>query len=100
MEQYQFRGVGDPGKLEEILHTFVDWAKSQNEAWLKPPPPLSEEEHRKLEDDNFWDSLGEEIGPEMCKHEECARKRIQYSVMCRQHHFEMVKRRAVPQRDS
>jgi immunity protein 53 of polymorphic toxin system len=100
VEANKFRSFGDPDKLEEILHTFVDWAKSQNEEWLKPPPPLSEEEQQKLEDDNFWISLGEEVGPEICKHEDCARKRIQYSVMCRQHHFEMVKRRPVPQRAS
>jgi hypothetical protein len=96
VEDNKFRGFGDPGKLEAILKIFIDWAKSQNEDWLKPPPPLSEEEQQKLEDGGFWSSLGEEIGPEICKHEGCDHKRIQYSVMCRQHHFEMVKRRPVP----
>jgi hypothetical protein len=98
VEENKFRGFADPARLAEILHIFISWAKSQNEEWLKPPPPLSEEEHQKLEDDNFWNSLGQEIGPEICQHEECARKRIQYSVMCRRHHFEMVKRRPLPQR--
>ena len=100
VEENKFRSFGDPGRLEEILRSFLDWAKSENEEWLKPPPPLSEEEQQKLEDDDFWDSLGEEIGPEICKHEECERKRIQYSVMCRRHHFEMVKKRPEPQHAS
>ena len=97
VEESKFRGMGDSARLEEILRIFVNWAKSQNEDWLKPPPPLSEEELQKLEDQNFWDSLGEEKGPETCKHDGCDRKRIPLSVMCRRHHFEMVKKRSIPQ---
>ena len=100
VEDNKFRGFGDPSRFEEILSIFLDWAKSQNEDWLEPPPPLSEEEQQRLEDNNFWGALGDEIGPEICKHEGCSRKRIQYSVMCRQHHFEMVKKRPVPDRAS
>ncbi|MDA8105131.1 MAG: immunity 53 family protein [Nitrospiraceae bacterium] len=90
VEDKTFKGFGDPSKLEAILQIFIDWAKSQNEDWLRPPPPLSEEEQKKIENDNFWNALGDEIGPELCKHENCNRKRIQHSVMCKQHHFEMI----------
>jgi len=93
----KFRSFGDPSRLEEIFAIFVNWAKNQNDDWLKPPAPLSDEEEQKVDDEIFWNSLGEEVGPEICKHEECNRKRIQLSVMCRRHHFEMVKKRLVPQ---
>ena len=96
VEEKKFHSFGDPGRLEEIFRIFVTWAKSQNEDWLKPPPPLSEEELQKLEDQIFWDSLGEEKGPGTCKHAGCDRKRIPLSVMCRRHHFEMVKKRSIP----
>ena len=36
VEEKKFRGFGDETKLEEILKVFLDWAKSQNEDWLKP----------------------------------------------------------------
>lgn len=90
IENNTFKGLGDPNRLDEILTIFINWAKSQNKDWLRPPPPLSEEAQKKIENDNFWKSLGEEIGPELCKHAGCTKKRIQYSVMCREHHFEMV----------
>jgi hypothetical protein len=100
VEENRFRGFGDPYRLEEILRIFLNWAMLQTEDWLKPPPTLSEEEQERLEDNSFWDSPGEELGPEICKHEGCYRKRIRYSVMCREHHFEMVRKRPAPQRAS
>jgi hypothetical protein len=36
VEKNKFRGFGDETKLEEILKVFLDWAKSQNDDWLKP----------------------------------------------------------------
>src|SRR5688500_2736768 len=44
IENSRFKGTGDPFQLERILRIFVDWAKAQNEDWLKPPEPLTEEE--------------------------------------------------------
>ena len=96
----KFRSFGDASRLEEIFSIFVDWAKSQNDDWLAPPPPLSDEEQQRVDDQIFWNSLGEEVGPELCKHEECNRKRIHLSVMCRDHHFEMVTKRPLPERAS
>jgi hypothetical protein len=48
-------------------------------------------------EESFLELLGEELGPENCKHDGCDRKRIQYSVMCRRHHFEMIKQRPMPE---
>lgn len=97
VSENKFRGAGDETKLEEILKIFLDWAKSQNESWLKPPEQLSDEEQEFLEDKNFLNLLGEEIGTELCKAEACTHQRIKSSVMCRRHHFEMIKKRPFPE---
>ena|SRR5947209_2640018 len=92
----KFQGFGDPSRLEEILRIFLNWAKSQNEDWLKPPPPMSDEERQKYEDEQLFASLGDEVESEQCQHEGCSRNRIRNSVMCREHHFEMVTQRPAP----
>lgn len=51
--------------------------------------------YRRLDAD-WWSSLGSEIGPELCKADGCPQKRIELSVMCRRHHYEMVMRRLCP----
>ena len=94
VEDNKFIGYGDEGKLEEILKAFLDWAKSQSEDWLQP---LSDEEWESLEDNAFVEALGDEIGPESCKVDGCAGKRIEFSVLCRKHHFESVKKRPFPE---
>ena len=66
------------------------------EAWLKSAKPLTEAIRQQYEDQIFLDRLGPEIGPELCQHEGCQRKRVRLSVMCQQHHFEMVKKRSSP----
>jgi len=100
VEESKFRGMGDATKLEEILRVFIDWARSQNEDWLKPPEPMSDEECQKYEDGRFFASLGDEVESEKCRIEGCTRNRIRHSVMCSEHHFEMVKGRFVPERAS
>ncbi len=100
IEGSKFHGVGDPNRLEDILRIFINWAKSQNEDWLKPLKPMSDEELQKFEDENLINLLGAEDKPELCKHESCTHKRIQYSVMCRRHHFEMVTGRSFPENAS
>jgi Immunity protein 53 len=96
----EFHGFGDPSKLEEILQIFIDWVKLQNEDWLNPPKPMSDEERQQYEDEQFFASLGDEVESEQCQNEKCRENRIRNSVMCRQHHFEMVKKRPVPYRAS
>lgn len=96
VEDEKFIGFGDPSRLEEMLQIFVDWAKAQNENWLKPPAPMANEARQKLEDEQFFTSLGDEVESERCQHEDCSRNRIRNSIMCRQHHFEMVTNRPAP----
>ena len=93
----KFLGAGDETRLEEILRIFLDWARSQNEDWLKPPEPLTEEELQIINDAEFLNALGEEVGEELCKGENCTHKRIKHSVLCRRHHFEMVMKRPFPE---
>jgi Immunity protein 27 len=63
------------------------------DAWLKTADDLTSAIRRRHEDKKFYESLGSEIGPELCRHEGCGRRRIAFSVMCRCHHFEMVRQR-------
>jgi hypothetical protein len=75
------------GQLYWLQHDFQDYGRVEYE----PGPEF----YRGLDRD-WWETLGEEIGPESCRHDECQRKRIHLSVMCRRHHYEMTKRRECP----
>lgn len=88
----QFEGAGDAQKLERLIQTFLTWAKSQNDDWLKPPPPLTEQEIRGQEDQQFYESIKEEILTEKCRRENCGKHRIRNSVLCRDHNFEMIRK--------
>jgi len=88
----QFEGTCDPSKLELLLKIFLDWAKSQNADWLKPPPPMTDEELREQEDRQFYESLNDDVPSELCRQMGCAKNRIRNSVMCRDHHFEMIRK--------
>jgi len=58
------------------------------------PPPVETPEQRW--DREFYSKLGPEDPSRPCKHEGCSRGAIRNSVMCRRHHFEMIKRRDCP----
>jgi hypothetical protein len=61
--------------------------------WLRESEELTTNIRRRQEDQIFYDGLGEESGPEICRWRDCGHKRIAHSVMCRDHHFEMVWKR-------
>jgi len=73
------------------------------EAWVKGGVPISDHElqlrqqqARELTlsmDRKFYDQLGPERQEVHCKAEGCSRGAIQYSVFCRSHHFENLRRR-------
>jgi hypothetical protein len=48
------------------------------------------------EDLAFFDELGEERPEHGCQAVGCTRGSIELSVLCRRHHFEMVKRKPCP----
>jgi hypothetical protein len=66
------------------------------EAWLEAADDVTSKIRQNYEDEKFYESLGPELGPELCKHEGCGRKRVALSVMCRCHHFEMVLNKPCP----
>jgi hypothetical protein len=45
----------------------------------------------KIEDGEFLRELGDEAGPENCRRGGCGHKRIRLGVLCRRHHFEMIR---------
>ena len=87
-EEYPFSEMhgGGPTCLYQIETTDLD-------SWLKLFQPVTPKLRQIAEDAAFFKVLGEEIGPEICRHEGCTRLRIRNSVMCKQHHFEMLKGR-------
>jgi len=93
VEDNRFVGHGGALQLETILRAFLDWARAlpADHApyvdWLETPWDL---ERSIAADQRFRDALGEEVGPELCRHEGCDRRRIRNSVFCRVHHYEQV----------
>jgi hypothetical protein len=58
------------------------------------PPPAARITHDL--DRKFYDSLGPERADVPCREPGCPRGAIAYSVLCRPHHFENVKRKVSP----
>lgn len=76
------------------------------ELWVNGQPPVSPEElvARRIHgeklmlanDRAFYDELGPERPSMPCKIEGCVRGAIEYSVLCRPHHFEQIRHRQCP----
>ena len=103
----------DDGTIEEV----VDWAdrlagREDTAARLEvfryyvrfdafpdrlgaPDPPPADEIMRRL-DREFYDSLGGERADARCRHDGCDRGTIEFSVFCRVHHFEQVRKKPCP----
>jgi hypothetical protein len=60
-----------------------------------PAPPPADEIMRQL-DREFYDSLGAERTDTKCRHDGCGRGTTKFSVFCRVHQFEQVKKRPCP----
>ena len=63
-------------------------------AWAPDPPP-AEEVRRSLALD-FYRSLGPERSDVRCRREGCANGAIRQSVLCRVHHYEMIRNEPCP----
>jgi hypothetical protein len=62
--------------------------------WAADPPPTERVLHNLAL--NFYRTLGEERDEVRCKHVNCSRGAIRNSVLCRTHHYEMVRREPCP----
>ena len=58
------------------------------------PPPVEDEQRK--EDRGFYEQLGPEDLARPCKHDGCKRGSVRFSVLCKRHHFEMIKHRECP----
>ncbi len=63
-----------------------------------PDPPPPDEVIRRL-DREFYDSLGPEVATPKCRKDGCARGMVKFSLFCRVHHFENIKKKPCPFRD-
>ena len=90
-EEYPFSEMhgGGPACL------YVIEAKNP-EVWLATADYRTSKICQNYADEKFYESLGPELGPELCKREGCGRKRIALSVLCRCHHFEVVRQKPCP----
>lgn len=82
---------------ELLLESFAYYWRF--DAWLPEPgapePPPWEETKMEL-DKEFFEGLGPERLDVPCRTEGCTKGAVQYSVFCRRHHFEMVKKELCP----
>jgi len=89
--------LASPPSDELLLEAFLHYQKF--DAFLPQPgapdPPPWKESERRL-DREFYDSLGPERAGVPCREPACTRGAISYSVLCRPHHFENVKRKVSP----
>lgn len=89
VEDNKFIGYAGAHQLEDLISTFLTWAKTEPD-WLAKEYETDEEVKARL-DQELWDALGEENGFSECRKEGCSHKHITYSAFCRRHHFEMVR---------
>jgi hypothetical protein len=61
------------------------------------PPPVEDSQTRL--DRKWYESLGPEDSVRLCKRSGCKRGSVPMSVLCKPHHFEMVRRRECPFND-
>lgn len=61
-------------------------------AWLESAPHIASELIQRQAQEDFWSSLGPEVGPDQCIASDCTRLRIPLSSMCRAHHVEALER--------
>lgn len=96
-------------KALELWKTLAkgDLTMLEKEQWQPGyHPPLSDVEIRARKEEaerltlgmdrTFYDSLGDERPNVRCRHPGCPRGCVQFSVFCRPHHFESLKKRPSP----
>jgi hypothetical protein len=91
------RQFQDPPGASLMLEGFIYYWKYDafpERPGAGPPPPW-EDVQRRL-DREFYDTLGAERPHTTCRQGGCAKGTIEHSVMCRVHHFEMIKKRPCP----
>lgn len=83
----------DSARLDVFLyyHKYDAYPDKLN----SPPPPPANEIIARL-DREFYDLLGKERSGTKCKKDDCERGTVQYSVLCKKHHFESIQKKPCP----
>jgi len=89
-----FRDPPDAALMLEGFVYYCEYDAFPESPGAGPPPPW-EEIQRQL-DREFYDALGTERAHTTCRHDGCTKGPVEHSVMCRVHHFEMIKGRPCP----
>jgi Immunity protein 53 len=85
----RFEALGDPTKLNKLIEIFLDWAKLQNPDWLTPP---TSGDLQLQVDRDFYNSLkNSPTTLDICHKDGCDKFHLEYSVLCVDHHFEMLR---------
>ncbi len=86
-------GKNDSARLEVFLyyHKFDAYPEKLG----APDPPPANEIIARL-DREFYDKLGNENPQKECRKDGCERGAVQFSVLCRVHHFENIKKKPCP----
>ena len=90
------RDIQDPPSDDLLFEAFLyyyNYDAFLPERGFKPPP--TEQILHDLDLD-FYNQLGEESSEIKCKKDDCGRGKIEMSVYCRVHHFEMIKKKQCP----
>ena len=90
------------GKADDLAASKIIRYYLRFDAWPDrldaPDPPPAHEIIARL-DREFYEKLGEERPGTKCKRDECTRGTVQFSVLCRPHHFESIKGKPSPYTD-
>jgi hypothetical protein len=79
--------VGDPDEWLELSTNRKNFVGIAYRVYLE-----TSQEREEYEDKLFLKRLPPEIGPAKCKAEGCSHLSIKNSVMCKQHHLDMIKK--------
>ncbi|MFC0019543.1 hypothetical protein ACFFQ7_17600 [Roseibacillus persicicus] len=105
--KYQ-EGIGQEEALRLwILVSLGEFNAVDSEPWKDGQgPPISEEElevrRREIAEftlkmnRDFYDSLGPEDDAKCCRDSDCSRGTVKFSVFCRTHHFESLRKESCP----
>jgi hypothetical protein len=87
-------GSQDGNAVLDVVRYYIRF-DAFPQALNAPDPPPPDEALRQF-DREFCDKLGPENPAKQCRHEGCNRGVVGFSVFCRRHHFENIRKRPYP----
>jgi len=87
-------GREDESARLDVFRYYFRFDAFPDKLSAQDPPPAGEITLQL--DRKFYDSLGIERTDSRCRHDECTRGTIEFSVFCRVHHFEQITKKPCP----